>query len=261
MLPWLKQRRRREVLADPFPPAWLDYLRHNVLDYATLTESEQAKLRDDLRIFIVEKNWEGCGGLAITDEIRVTIAAQACFLILALDLDYLPSVWTILVYPGTFGVPVDDSSKTIAEIDEWTPTVGQAMYRGPVVLAWDSVLAGGRDQDEGRNTVYHEFAHQLDFLDGAFNGTPLLEDAEQSKRWHETLQSEYDHLVRAVDRGRRTLLEDDAATNEGEFFAVATEYFFGRPAALAERRPRLYELLRDYYRQDPAQRRQSKGGV
>jgi Mlc titration factor MtfA (ptsG expression regulator) len=254
MFPWLKQERRREALATPFPPEWLEYLRENVVHYAALTEAEQTKLRNDLRIFVAEKNWEGCGGLIITDEMRVTIAAQACLLILALDVDYFPSVWSVLVYPGAFQTPVPDTLKTIDEIDEWLPTLGQAMHRGPVVLAWDSVVAGGRNQDRGGNVVYHEFAHQLDFLDGAANGVPLLEDAAQYQWWDRVMRAEYRRLCRALDQGRRTFLRMDAATNEVEFFAVATEYFFGRPAALADRRPRLYALLRDYYRQDPARR-------
>jgi len=254
MFPWRKQERRRDVLATPFPPEWLGYLQQNVVAYATLTPAEQAKLRDDLRIFIAEKNWEGCAGLTIPDEIQVTIAAQGCFLILAMDVDYFPSVWTVLVYPSAFQIPVEDSLKTSEEIDEWTPALGQAMDRGPVVLAWDSVLAGGRNQDRGGNTVYHEFAHQLDFLDGASNGVPLLEDAGQSKRWHHVMTAEYHRLCRAIEQGRRTFLRGDAAIDEGEFFAVATEFFFSRPVALAEHHPPLYEVLRDYYRQDPAQR-------
>jgi Mlc titration factor MtfA (ptsG expression regulator) len=254
MFPWRKQERRREALATPFPPEWLEYLRQNVVHYAALTEAEQAKLRDDLRIFIAEKYWEGCGGLEITDEMKVTIAAQACLMALALDVDYFPNVWTVLVYPSAFQIPVLDPLKTDEEVDEWTPADGQAMARGPVVVAWDSVVAGGRDEDRGGNTVYHEFAHQLAFLDGVSDGIPLLEDAEQSHRWHQAVTAEYRRFCRALEQGRRTYLWRYAATNEGEFFAVATESFFCRPAALAERRPRLYELLREYYRQDPAQR-------
>ena len=220
-----------------------------------MTETEQAKLRDDLRIFVAEKTWEGCGDLDMTDEIRVTIAAQACLLVRALDIDYFPSVWSVLVYPAAFQSLVLDPLKTNDEIDEWIPAVGETVRQGPVVLAWDSVLAGGRDQDRGRNTVYHEFAHQLDYLDGAVNGTPRLDDASLARRWPQVMTAEYERLCRALERGRRTLLDEDAATNKGEFFAVATEYFFGRPVALAGQHPRLYELLRDYYRQDPGQRR------
>src|SRR6516225_12370136 len=102
---WLKKRRRRKLLAEPFPPAWLDILHSNVAHYRSLTEAEQSRLRDDLRICVAEWEWEGCGGLAMTDEIRVTVAALACLLVLALDLDLYRKVQTILVYPSAYRVP------------------------------------------------------------------------------------------------------------------------------------------------------------
>jgi Mlc titration factor MtfA (ptsG expression regulator) len=254
MFNWLKQGRRRELLATPFPPAWQEILQRNVIHYAALTEAEQAKLRDDLRIFADEKSWEGCRGLTITDEMQVTIAAHACLLLLAMDHDYFAAVKSVLVYPSSFAIPLHEVLPTGEVVEGELPALGEASYTGAVVLAWDDVLAGGRDEDDGRNTVYHEFAHQLDFLDGACNGTPRLEDTGLLRRWRQVMTTEYERLCRAIERGRWTLLEEDAALNEGEFFAVATEYFLGRPVELAEQHPQLYDLLRTYYRQDPARR-------
>jgi Mlc titration factor MtfA (ptsG expression regulator) len=251
---WLRDRRRRRLVAQPFPPAWLDYLRRDVAHYQFLAPAEQARLRDDLRIFIAEKNWEGCGGLTMTDEIKVTIAAQACLLVLGLRHNYFERVLSILVYPrGYRGVREDevDSGGLIPQRDA---RLGEAHYRGPVILSWADVLEEGRHPERGDNVVYHEFAHQLDMLNGLIDGTPPLETPEQYRRWREVMSAEYRKLIDASAHGRATLLDQYGTKDEGEFFAVATECFFDRPVELARRHPRLYEVLRDYYHQDPAAR-------
>jgi hypothetical protein len=251
---WLRQRRRRKILAQPFPAEWLPYLQRNVAHYRYLSEAEQARLRDDLRIFIAEKHWEGCGGLVITDEIKVTIAAQACLLVLGLEHNYFDRVLSILVYPHGYRAaesdlaPLGDAGNTGAAL------LGQAHYRGPVILSWAEVLSDGRHPAAGKNLVFHEFAHQLDMLDGVINGTPPLGSRQQQQRWKEVMTKEYEKLIDASRHGRATVLDKYGATNEAEFFAVATECFFERPSAMQQRHPRLYELLRDYYHQDPARR-------
>jgi Mlc titration factor MtfA (ptsG expression regulator) len=123
-----------------------------------------------------------------------------------------------------------------------------------VILSWADVLEEGRDPSRGQNVVYHEFAHQLDMLDGVVDGTPPLQTPAQYRAWREVMTAEYRRLVEASSLGRATLLDQYGATNEAEFFAVATECFFDKPAALERRHPRLYQVLRDYYHQDPAGR-------
>jgi len=251
---WLKKRRRRQLLATPFPAAWLEYLRRNVTHYAYLTEAEQARLRDDLRVFIAEKNWEGCGGLKMTDEIKVTIAAQACLLVLGIGHNYYERVKSVLVYPRAFRPAIEDPLGGGLIVEPRAILLGQAHYRGPVILSWSDVLAGSRGRGQGPNTVFHEFAHQLDFLNGSIDGTPPLRDAGEYRRWREVMTAEFTRLGSDADAGRPTLLDPYGATNESEFFAVATECFFEEPVELVRRHPRLYELLRDYYHQDPAGR-------
>ena len=251
---WLKNRRRRQLVATPFPAPWLEYLDRNVTHYGYLSDVEQAKLRDDLRIFIAEKNWEGCGGLVLTDEIRVTIAAQACLLVLAMPHDFFPQVPSILVYPRGFRAPYRRRRGDFLEEHGYADELGQANYRGPVILSWADVLAGGRGTDAGQNLVFHEFAHQLDALNGMLDGTPALDGPEQYRRWRHIMTREFQRLRRDVDQGYPTLLDPYGTTKEAEFFAVATECFFERPVELAARHPALYELLRDYYRQDTARR-------
>jgi Mlc titration factor MtfA (ptsG expression regulator) len=251
---WLKRRRRRRLTAEPFPERWLRFLERNVAHYRYLDEREQAKLRDDLRIFRAEKNWEGCGGLTMTDEIAVTISAQACLLVLGLEHDYFQRVQSILVYPRPFGAGEERRGPGGLVTEGGPVRLGEAWYRGPVILAWSDVLEEGRHPHEGHNVVYHEFAHQLDMLDGVIDGTPPLETPELYRRWREVMTAEYEQLRLASEHGRATLLDQYGTTNEGEFFAVATECFFDRPLALERRHPQLYALLRDYYHQDPAAR-------
>jgi Mlc titration factor MtfA (ptsG expression regulator) len=251
---WLRKWRRRKLLAQPFPAEWLRYLQSNVALYALLSEPEQARLRDDLRVFIAEKDWEGCGGLEMTDEIKVTIAALAGLLTLGMEHDYYSRVRSILVYPGGYRVPDHEVLGDNTVLEGESDRLGEAHYRGPVILSWDEVLHDARHPGAGRNLVFHEFAHQLDMLDGAVDGTPPLRDRDQYRRWHKVMTAEYRRLVTEAEEGRPTLLDEYGTTNQGEFFAVATECFFDQPAAMARLHPRLYALLRDYFRQDPAAR-------
>ena len=251
---WLKQRRRKKLLAEPFPAAWLEILERNVQHYRRLTAEDQARLRDHLRIFIAERNWEGCAGLQLTDEMQVTIAAQACLLLLGLEHDYYPRVMSILVYPAGY-VGRDEQLDEHGMLHGSEARLGEAWYRGPVILSWADVLRGSRQGVDGQNLVLHEFAHQLDMEDRSIDGTPPLASREQYRHWNEVMTAEYERLVDAAERGRATLLDQYGATDPGEFFAVATECFFERSAALCQRHPKLYAVLRDFYHQDPATRR------
>lgn len=253
MLAWLRARRRRRLLASPFPPGWLTYLERNVGHYALLTDAERARLRDDLRVFIAEKMWEGCGGLTMTEEIQVTVAAQACLLLLGIEHDYFRRVLSILVYPGAYRSPRHEL-RDDGLVHEDPGRLGEAWYRGPVVLAWDEVRRDGLHFRDGRNVVLHEFAHQLDFLDGWADGTPPLQGRAQYRKWQAVMTAEYGRLVEASEQGRATLLDQYGSQSPTEFFAVATECFFEKPVALARRHPALYEVLRDYYGQDTAAR-------
>lgn len=254
---WLRERRRRRLLEQPFPEAWEDILRQSVPHAAHLGVDEAGRLRDFIRIFVAEKHFEGCGGFEMTDEVRVTIAAQAGLLVLGLPHEYFKNVETLLVYPttvvtperrlGTFEVPTAPARTGI-------PILGEAQLRGPVLLVWDAVKQSARHPEGGHDVVYHEFAHKLDMLDGALDGTPPLGDRESVRRWASVCEKAFTQLRERVGRGQRTFLDAYGATNEAEFFAVATEFFFDRPKAMLSHEPELYELLRDFYRQDPAAR-------
>ncbi|MBI4634477.1 MAG: zinc-dependent peptidase [Deltaproteobacteria bacterium] len=257
MFHWLSGRRRKKLTRAPFPDAWEDILRRNIAHYCMLDDTECARLRAIIQVFLTEKNWEGCGGLELTDEIRVTISAEACLLLLGIPHDYYRNVLTILVYPSTVVPPQRRPGyfeTVLAPVEIAEPILGQAFRQGPVILIWDAVLRGSRHPEDGHNVAYHEFAHKLDMLDGVADGTPPLRDRAEYHDWVSICAREYLRLKRAAEAGRKTFLDAYGATDEAEFFAVATEQFFDQPIRMKQHAPDLYRLLKEYYRQDPAER-------
>lgn len=257
MFRWLTNRRRKKLNAAPFPRLWEDILQKNVAHYHMLNDDERAHLRALIQVFAAEKDWEGAGGLNITDEIRVTISAQACLLLLGLSHNYYKNVESIIVYPSTVVPPrrkpgFFETSISPAELQQ--PILGQAFRYGPVIIIWDAALRDGRHPDLGHNVVYHEFAHKLDMLDGTADGTPPLRDRAEYHDWVETCSREYLRLRHNLERGKKSFLKAYAATNEAEFFAVATEQFFEQPRRMIQHAPDLYRVLTEYYRQDPSKR-------
>jgi len=164
---------------------------------------------------------------------------------------------SIFVYPSTVLPPQRRPGHfeiVTSPLETVHPIIGQAFQQGPVILIWDAVLRGSRHPEQGHNVVYHEFAHKLDMLDGAADGTPPLRDRREYRDWVTVCSREYLRLKADVRAGRKSFLNDYAATNEAEFFAVATEQFFDKPLQLKEHSHELYRVLNEYYRQDPAQR-------
>lgn len=249
---WLRNRRRRRLLADPFPDRWEKILHRNVGHYALLSAEEQRRLRDATRILVAEKEWLGRGGLFISEEMKVTIAAQAGLLLLGNDRDYFAPVREVVVFPTTFRTPVAEDDWEDDELSE-TALSGQAVDRGPVLLAWDEVLAEGRKPDGRFNVVIHEFAHQLDFHEQLMGRAPPLNDPELESRWRYVLAVAYENHRRAIkERAPATFFTPHAADSEAEFFADATEAYFCWPAGLTQAHPEIYRLLAAYYRCDPA---------
>ena len=251
---FLKRRKRERLLAEPFPQDWERTLRKNFELYRSLNETEKTKLKNDLRIFAAEKYWEGCGGVRMRDEIRVTIAAQACYLILGLSIDEYDQVSSILVYPTAFVTPTEEEDELGIVHEGAEDMEGEAWSKGTVILSWSDALSGGKRGGDGRNLIFHEFAHQLDMRDGVIDGTPVLRSREQYDRWAAVMTREFEALQAMAEKGWRTLLDQYGTEDESEFFAVATEAFFEQSLQLRQHHPELYEVLRDYYRQDPASR-------
>jgi Mlc titration factor MtfA (ptsG expression regulator) len=257
---WTRRWRRRRALAQPLAPAQLAVLERNVTQYGGMAPEQQARLQRLVQQFLFEKNFVGCAGLEVTDEMRVTIAGQACLLLLGRIRDramgpVYPQLHTILLYPGAFLVPKNE----VDEAGVVTPTrqdlLGESWGDGRVVLSWQHVrraphaatLADGIPQ----NVVLHEFAHQLDSESGSHNGAPYLGSADSYRSWSEVLARDFAALRADAVFGQHGVLDHYGATSPAEFFAVATESFFEQPHRLAARHPALFAEFEKYYRVDP----------
>ena len=196
--------------------------------------------------------WEGCGGLRLTEDMQLTIAAHACLLVLEQPGEPYPYLRNVLVYPGTFRPRRFSWTPSADAHALGDPSLGESWKHGVVILAWDSAEAGAQDPADGQNVVLHEFAHQLDGDSGRFDGTPRLPDATALASWATMLEANFDQLVSEASAGAQGVLDHYGATDRAEFFAVATEAFFERPTELQRERPELYDALRKYYQQDPA---------
>jgi Mlc titration factor MtfA (ptsG expression regulator) len=250
----LKHRKRERIRRRAFPSTWLDILERRVAYYRLLAPEEQAELRGHIQVFLEEKRFEGCGGLEMTDEIRVTIAAQACILLLHRETDYYPRMQTVLVYPHRYLANHKQRAAGGTVIEGVHTRLGESWYRGPIVLSWDDVLGGAADIHDGHNVVFHEFAHQLDSESGANEGAPVLPRRSMYIAWARVLGHEYDQLIDDLKHHRRTFIDTYGATSPAEFFAVVTEAFFEQPVQLRRRHPELYDQLAAFYQQDPVSR-------
>jgi len=247
-----RRARRKRLLAAPFPLEWKQIVQKNVPLYNHLPKQLRDHLCGLVNVFLAEKDFEGCGGLEITDEIRVTIAAQACMLLLNRKGAQFQKLRTILVYPHTYAAATSSSDGNIT-IEGRSVRLGESWQNGPVVLAWDSVTGGTLNIADARNVVLHEFAHQLDQEDGAADGAPTLEHRSRYVAWARVLGAEYESLQRSKKKRRRSVMNKYGATNPAEFFAVATETFFEKAKQMKKRHPELYDELREYYKLDPVE--------
>jgi len=217
---------------------------------------DRQRLSGLARIFEESKNWEGCGGLVMSEEIKSVVAAQACRLILRLQRgdppgEPFPRVRSILLHPSGFHSvhEIRAADGSMGARASWN--LGEAWPDGTVVLAWDSAYQGGREPGDGHNLVIHEFAHQLDLLDGEADGLLWHEDPADAARWREVVKQAFARLRARLEHGGAAVLDPYGASDPAEFFAVASENFFERPRPLRAEYPELYAALAGYYRQDP----------
>jgi MtfA peptidase len=236
---------RHELLAKPFPKEWDAWLSANMTHYRLLSDAEKARLQGDTRVMIAEKTWEGCDGLKVTEMMKLTVAAQAALLVLGLQHDHFSRVSSIVLFPTAFEMPAESWQ------ERGGFALGRAVDYGTVFLSWETVLVEARDTSSGHNLVIHEFAHQLDFLDGYTNGVPALRSRDLTQRWLWVMQGTFQRLRRALQQGDRTFLGSYAGTNPTEFFSVASEKFFSQPGQLRQHHPELFDVLAEYYRVEP----------
>jgi len=247
--PWWTARRRRRLREQPFPAAWARIVQRRVPLAQRLPAELRRRLQAQIQVFVAEKPFIGCQGQTIDDEVRITIAAQACLLLLGDEAaECYPRLRQVLVYPDAFvaqrthtlpGGVVDVQAQALA---------GESWGQGQVILAWSQVLDGALDTRDGRNVVLHEFAHQIDQDGGAADGQPWQRDAASRRRWAAVM----DAALARLRETPSTLLDAYGATDPAEFFAVATEVFFEQPRALLDEAPEVYDALARLYRLQPA---------
>lgn len=233
--------RRRRLAKRPVPDEWLDYLNKNVPFFAKLKADERERFLHDLKLFVWEKYFFGANDFEITDEVKVVISAAAVRLVLNLGISYYNRLTEIIVYPSHYH-----------HKEQGGVVFGEAHAWGTVVLSWDAVTQGLKNPYDGHDTASHEFAHVLDRAGGAFDGTPELRSGGHYRPWANVMSH---HFLKLQKRGKkqRKVLRMYGATNEAEFFAVATESFFEKPDQMRKRTPDLYDEMRRFYGFDPAE--------
>lgn len=248
---WTEARRRR-IRGRPFPTAWRTLLHRHVPYVRRLPADLQLQLKQHIQVFLAEKPFIGCAGLVVTDAMRVSIAAQACLLLLNRPhTNYYPRLRQILVYPGAFAVQQVHTDANGVLQERRAVLSGESWSQGQVVLSWADAAAGAESPDDGQNVVIHEFAHQLDQETGPANGAPVLAPGQDAHRWAQVLAREFSQLQWSAEQQELTLLNHYGASSPAEFFAVASEVFFEQPTALAHLHPALFRELAHLYRVNP----------
>lgn len=247
----LRKRRAEKLYTTPLLPAWIDILRRRVAIYSVLPDELRQVLHGHISFFLHDKKFVGRNGLAIDDDIRLTIAGNACLLALGHNRQPFSHFKTILVYPDTY-VARQVSHEGGVQTHSNSSRHGESWHRGPIVLSWADVLRGSIDGSDGHNVVLHEFAHKLDEENVGTNGTPVLRDSADYAEWVKVLNREYSDFLTRVAKRNNKIIDAYGAVSPPEFFAVATESFFEKARAMAEQLPDLYQQLAHYYGVDPA---------
>ena len=242
--------RDRQILRSPFPDHWLLIVERRLPFFSKLAKAEKDQLLNMIKLFVAKKNYYGCAGLEINDEIRLTIAAEACILLLNRMTGLYPKLHHILVYPHAFKAEHQQLNQdgTVVKVEHGL--LGESWGNGKVILSWDDVEFGASNFEDGHNVVLHEFSHQLDNESGVTNGAPPLRK-NSYQTWAEVLSGEFQNLIKASDHHYEAVMDYYGATNPAEFFAVATETFFEKPEQMSKKHPELYEELKTYYCIDP----------
>ena len=253
--PRWKAYQRRKVWEQPFPARWRRVLQRRVPIVQRLPTDLQLQLKKHMQVFIAEKAFIGCGGLQVTEDMRVVVAAQASLLLLNRPADYFRNVRQILMYPHAFVVNRSSVDMAGVQQDNRQALAGESWSQGQVILSWQDTLEGAAIADDGRNVVIHEFAHQLDQENGKATGAPLPVRGDHrysAARWQRVMAQAFSQLQYEAERGIQGLLNPYGAQDPAEFFAVVSEVFFEQGAALAAHYPAVYTELQAYYCVDPA---------
>ncbi|HXI86366.1 MAG TPA: M90 family metallopeptidase, partial [Parvularculaceae bacterium] len=219
--------------------------------YARLPEDKRDLLDGLIHQFLAEIKIYGAGGLEVIDEMKRLVAGQACLLLIGRPERWYRSLKTVHLYPAGYESRIQEREGYVVT-ERSQGRLGESWRYGPVILSWRDAAAGAADPSDGRNVVYHEFAHQLDHETGVVDGAPLLDRSQSAVKWAQVMRAAYDKLRADIAAGRETLINPYGATSPAEFFAVVTEHFFEQPKAMRAVLPALFAELRDYFNVDPS---------
>ncbi|MFA3789918.1 zinc-dependent peptidase [Aliiglaciecola sp. SL4] len=250
--PYWRDYKRKKVSAVPFAKYWRKILLQRMPYFRKMPADLQLQLKQHIQIFLSEKNFVGCNGVVINDEIKVTIAAQACLLLLNRKTDYYPKLRTILVYPRAFAKQQQSRSSDGVHFSQKVAMSGESWGYGKIVLSWQDTIDGAYVPDDGHNVVIHEFAHQLDQEDGLVDGAPILGKDQSYACWADVFSDQFEQLKHHAHSGTHSIFDYYGATNPAEFFAVSSEVFFEKSKQLKHEHPKLYQQLSLFYRVDPS---------
>lgn len=248
---YLRRIQRDRLFQSPLAADLVEILKDNVSIYTRLPQALREELHGCINIFLDEKEFIGRDGLEITDEIRVTVAGNACILLLQGNKSYFPGFTSILIYPNTY-VAHEVHHDGLVKTEQPSQRAGESWVRGPVVLSWSDIKYGCQNAEDAHNVVIHEFAHKLDEQSGHMNGLPVLRDKAHYKEWSTVLSEEFDAFRDRAQRGRNKVMDAYGTVSPAEFFAVASESFFEKPLQMKRRLPDLYRQLKTFYNVDPA---------
>jgi hypothetical protein len=249
--PYWREYKRSQAMRQPFKKQWRKIIQSRMPYFKKMPSHLQLQLKRHIQVFLSEKKFIAFNGIVINDEIRVTIAAQACLLLLNRKTDYYPKLKTILVYPRAFVKQHQITNTDGVEFSQNSTLSGESWGTGKIVLSWQDTVNGAYLPDDGHNVVIHEFAHQLDQENGVANGAPILSKGQSYKCWSQIFSTQFENLKTQVQNDEKSIFDYYGATNPAEFFAVASEVFFEKSQALKNEHPKLYQQLSLYYRVDP----------
>lgn len=247
-----RQRVRRRLLSEPLSDQALKFIERSVPLYYRLPSHLQQQLQGCINRFLFDMVFVGCDGFKIDEEVRLTIAGNACLLIVAREKKYFSGFESILVYPAAV-VSRQVQRDGLVETHYDSARAGESWHRGPVVLSWSDIEKGLRHERDGHNVVLHEFAHKLDEENTVMDGLPVLREPEHYREWAEVLTREYSEFLERVDSNSNDVIDEYGAVSAVEFFAVATESFFEKSSKMKRTLPELYGQFQQFYGLDPAQ--------
>jgi len=226
----------------PWLTEWSSYLTKTVTFYRVLSAEDKKLFEQRVQLFWQTTAIEGGVEVEITDEDRLLVATSAIIPVWAFRGWHYVNLQAVFLLPGLF-----NNDFECGRADSYiSGMVGTGPMSGKMALSKPHLHLGFNNDKDRHNVGIHEFVHLVDMEDGACDGFPeRLKEFSYSIHWLDFIG----HKISEIERSESNI-RDYGATNEAEFFAVASEYFFEDPKLLKTKHPELFRALEDIYQQD-----------